>query len=87
VTTLRLQGEFDIATLPELQRDLGDAMAAPGDVVVDLAGLTFIDASSLHALSEAADRLRGTGRRLRLDHPSPYLCRLLRILDLGHLTA
>jgi anti-anti-sigma factor len=70
-------GELDIATVRELvscfARDgFGDAEA----VVIDLSGVTFIDASGLHALLKARTDLQG---RLRIV-PSE---RCLRVAELA----
>ena len=54
VTVLHLEGELDLAGVPELQEALHSAQH--GDVskiVVDLRGLTFLDSSGLGALIAA----------------------------------
>ena len=62
VTILRLCGELDMAGLDDLNRALGVAQDDPaGKVIVDLRGLTFLDASGLGALL-AADRAGRDGQ-------------------------
>ena len=45
-----VSGELDIATGEELRDRLSQVLAHHGDVVVDLAGVTFLDCSGLRAL-------------------------------------
>jgi anti-sigma B factor antagonist len=60
-----VEGEVDIFTAPELKERIAAAIDAGGEVVVvDLAGTTFIDSSSLGVLISAHRRLRGGGGRL-----------------------
>jgi anti-sigma B factor antagonist len=76
-------GELDLATAPELRRALASATAGEAvDLVVDLSGVTFVDASGLAALLEAAQGLRSSGGELRLTSPSRMLRRMLAVLDL-----
>ena len=56
-----IEGELDLATAPELGRILLPAVACPGDMVLDLAGLTFMDSSGLRLLLQAAKASRGDG--------------------------
>jgi anti-sigma B factor antagonist len=77
------QGELDLATAPALRRALASAAAGePVDLVVDLSGVTFVDASGLAALLESAHGLRSSGGELRLASPSCMLRRMLALLDL-----
>jgi anti-anti-sigma factor len=55
---LRLVGELDMATVPELEAALSTATAP---VVLDLAELSFIDSAGLHALVRYARALNGNG--------------------------
>jgi anti-anti-sigma factor len=57
IGTVSLHGEFDLAGFEELDTALERAQASLGsDVVLDLRGVTFMDASGLRALLRAADR-------------------------------
>jgi anti-anti-sigma regulatory factor len=49
--------------------------------VVDLRGVTFMDASVLNALLRADRHLRTTSRELLLRSPSPVARRLLALCD------
>ena len=70
-------GELDAASAGQLARRL----AAPPSVrVIDLSGVTFIDASGLRALVEATSDAGANRRRLR--SPSPPVVRLCEITGL-----
>jgi anti-anti-sigma factor len=60
---VRLEGELDLATVPELKTILYEQLAAGNDVVLDLSTLEFIDSSGLQVIItslRAADELPGT---------------------------
>lgn len=52
-TWLYVAGELDIATAPELQRELQEAQRWARLIVIDLRAVTFIDCSGLHVLIAA----------------------------------
>src|ERR687887_2045691 len=55
-------GELDLHTAPELERALlAAATEAPGPVMVDLSGCTFLDSTALAILVEANRRLEANG--------------------------
>ncbi len=74
---LRVGGEVDIASADALAAALAEALAAYSTVIVDMAGVTFIDASGLHVILQAASALNGRGP-LTLVHAQ----RVARLLDL-----
>ena len=55
------QGDLDLATTPELEAVL---VAQTGRVVVDLRGVSFADATALHALLRAEARSQQNGRNV-----------------------
>ncbi|MEU8817300.1 STAS domain-containing protein [Actinoplanes sp. NPDC048796] len=77
---VRLRGEVDLATLPSLELVLELLLDTPGDIVVDLEGVTFLDVGGGRALARAALLLRPTGRRIHLRAASPFVCRVLVLL-------
>ena len=80
---LCLHDELDLATAPALRRALAAAAGGQAvDLVVDLSGVTFVDASGLAVLLQAAQALRSSGGELRLMSPSRMLRRVLALLDL-----
>lgn len=77
----RLCGEVDAHTAPTLAAALGEL---PADVVMlDMAGVSFMDSSGLRVLMEASTRAREGGGDLVVARPSPAVARLVEISGLG----
>lgn len=71
-------GEVDLATAPALQEALETAAAGgEHDVVVDLAGVTFIDSSGMNVFVRCYKPLRAADRALVLRGASPTVRRAL----------
>ena len=88
VAHVRVAGELDVATVPKLRAALAPLGRESGDeVVVDVAGLTFADASALGALVAAHTRAEAAGARLVVRNPSPLLERMLAITRVGEVLA
>ncbi|MCU1357678.1 MAG: rsbV2 [Acidimicrobiales bacterium] len=85
ITTISLTGDLDPATAPLLDDALGTIVAdeAVGRVVLDLAGLSFLDSSGLRSFVTAREALSGRGADLALRRPSANIRRLLDITGLG----
>jgi len=80
--TIRVRGEIDLATAPELEACLLDV---DGEMVdLDLSGVTFCDGSGLRVLDQARHRL---GDRLRVRGSSAHLHKLARIVEMEWLAA
>jgi anti-sigma B factor antagonist len=76
-------GEIDFDTAPELRVALYAAVdAGAGRVVVDMAGVTFVDSSGLSALVGAQKRMRGSESDVVLVGPPAVVERLLAITGL-----
>src|SRR5215218_8550850 len=58
---LSIEGEIDMATADALRAALEDALAENPDLVVDLQGVTFLDASGIRVFLGAAAGRNGTG--------------------------
>jgi anti-anti-sigma factor len=86
-TVIRVAGEIDVATSALLAASITGAMklaeAGAPDIAVDLARVSFIDASGINVLLSAASRVRGTGGSLVLRSPSRAVLRMLRVLSLN----
>ena len=61
MTLLKVSGEHDLYTAPDLRDRLKEALSA-GGVVVDLTAATFVDSSILGALLSARQRAAEDGR-------------------------
>ena len=57
---LRVEGEADLATAEQLGEALERAISVDPSVVVDMAGVTFIDATGLRVVLQAAESLNGS---------------------------
>jgi anti-anti-sigma factor len=65
--SLSLHGEVDVTQADDLLRALVDvARETPGEVVLDLSGLRFLDVAGARALARATRLLRGADVQLRL---------------------
>jgi anti-sigma B factor antagonist len=68
-TLVRVSGDVDIATRPELAAELDEARQGDGPILVDLTDVTFMDSTGL-ALMLALDRdARASGRPLAIACP------------------
>jgi anti-anti-sigma factor len=76
VTVVYAAGEIDLAERTELHDFLAPL---DGDVVLDLAAVTYLDSSGLAAIVETEHRLDG---RLRLRDPQQTVLRVLSITGL-----
>lgn len=85
---VRVCGEVDLATAPQLKRALDQALAvsrrdARGHpVVVEVSGVTFLDACGLGVLAGAAMRARRRGSALILRDASRRIMQVLEITRL-----
>ena len=87
-TVVWVRGEHDIATRVNLSATIAQVAGLDdADIVVDLSGVTFMDASTIGALIGARNRLRASCRSLSVRAPSPRarqvldLCGLARLID------
>jgi anti-sigma B factor antagonist len=79
---VRVAGEVDIATSPALRDACLGAVEQGGDVVLDLAGVTFLDSSGISVLVQARQRLDSLGRRLEIRAASRPVRRVLELAGL-----
>jgi len=79
--TVVLDGELDIAGAQGLSPVIHEAAEA-GDVVVDMAALTFIDSTGLGLLVAAHNTASGAGHALTLRHPGRTVLRTMHIAGL-----
>jgi anti-sigma B factor antagonist len=83
VTVLAVAGEVDVHTGPVLRARLAGLLdSGRRRVVVDLAGVDFLDSTGLAALVTGLNRAREIGGSLTLACPQERLVRLLRITGL-----
>jgi len=85
-TVLRVEGEVDLATAPQLDAAI-DAAVTSGvrEVCVDLCGTTFMDSSGLHVLVAATRRAAEVGCELTLVYPPGPVARVIELSGVGEL--
>ena len=76
---VRLAGELDIATSPQLERTLSEAQGQGRLVVADLRQVAFADSSALHALLDANARAQREGSRLIVLRGPPHVDRIFAL--------
>ena len=82
-----VHGELDLATTPLLETALSEVLAAGirPRVVLNLAGLGFMDASGIGCIERAGRRVAASGGALVVLEPSRPARRILELCDLGAL--
>mgnify|MGYP001602169853 CR=1 FL=1 len=79
---LRVSGELDIASSPDLRETLTEVARGECNVVLDLADLRFMDSTGLSVIIAALKRLRERSFDLVLCAPQPPVRRTLEICGL-----
>lgn len=80
-----IAGEIDAHSAPSLEAALSVLPEGP-QVVVDFAGVTFMDSSGLRVLVDAAATATGTGKTFAIAKPQAAIKRVVEISGLsGHL--
>jgi anti-sigma B factor antagonist len=83
LVAVTVAGELDLSNTAWLHDTLHDAIdIGAGEVVLDLAALTFMDSTGLAVLVGAYRRMRATGGTLTILRPTPGVARLLEISGL-----
>jgi anti-sigma B factor antagonist len=81
--SVRVTGELDMVTAPDLERTLNRLCSAGyRDVDLDVSGLTFVGAAGLTVFVRCDERLRAVAGLLRLIAPTRRCRRLLAITGL-----
>ena len=79
---LTVDGELDMATVPELEARL---KPLEGEVRLECAGLSFIDSRGLSLFVDTHRRLAERGGRLVLAHLAPNCRRVIELMKLDQL--
>jgi anti-sigma B factor antagonist len=75
---VRISGELDLATAPELERVVDGATLKPR-LVVDLTECSFLDSSAVRVLLETATKAEHAGGHMSLVAPDRGIRRILEI--------
>jgi anti-anti-sigma factor len=81
---ISVHGELDLFSLDVLRDALAD-VAQVSRVVIDLQDVVFLDCAALRFIEDAAKRYAADSRRLRVEHASGIVNRLIEILKLDDL--
>jgi anti-anti-sigma factor len=77
-----LRGELDVTDAASVAAVIADAAARHLEIIVDLAGLDFIDSSGVAALARGRVHARRAGGDLVLAAPQPQVLRVLTLTRL-----
>jgi anti-anti-sigma factor len=84
VAVVKVVGEVDMATAPEMERVLLDVVEqGPADVVVDMAEVGFIDVIGIGILANAAQEARASGGSVTLRDPGRQVRRVCDLVGLN----
>ena len=83
-TVLHLAGDLDLATAGQLRGQLREVLdkGAVRRLVLDMAGLEFMDVTGLNVVVDAQRVVSGDGGTLALRSPRPMVLRMLKLLAL-----
>lgn len=85
-TVVSVAGDLDIHNAPGLGEQLDEVVRArPALVVVDLAGVGFLDSSTLGVLIGVYKQLQEAGGRLCLAGVQPHILKVLQITRLDEI--
>jgi len=86
VAVVTITGEVDLYTAPRLEEALVRACAeTPPRVVVNLAGVVYMDSTALRVLTAALKRVRERGGELAIVVTQPKIAKLFTITGLDQL--
>lgn len=86
VTVISVQGEVDVYTAPKLREEIHRKMDEGANrVVVDLAGVAYMDSSGLGVLIGALKRARESGGDLVVSSPNARISRILEVTGLSRI--
>jgi len=87
-TVVRLSGEFDIETVPSIEKSLRRALGPfyyGEHLIIDLSETTFIDSTFIRFLVELASRTRRGGREVVLVRPVGHVRAVLLLVGMPNL--
>ena len=78
-SVISIRGEVDLHTAPKVQYAIERAAGSDGAVVLDMAGVAFMDSTALSALMRSKNSLQEQGIPLRLAAPSKAVDRIFSV--------
>ena len=83
IAVVEMEGEIDLATLPEFKAVLIDASEADRAIIIDLSKVTYMDSSGFSTLLESNRLLRPLGIEMFLVGCNANIGRMLEITRLN----
>ena len=84
---VHVSGPVDQANIATLEQELVAVLrGASGDVIIDLADVTFVGSAGVIALGRSREEFAGAGRSMNINRPSTAVVRALRILAVAGVT-
>jgi anti-sigma B factor antagonist len=80
VAFVRVEGEVDTATAPQMGQVVDEQLALGRQVVLDLSKVEFMDLHGLAVLLRATRRARADGGSFALERPARCVMRLLELV-------
>lgn len=81
---VRLAGDLDLSSAPDVEAVVGPAIdERPDSVVIDLGQLAFVDSRGVRELISLKQRADAKGVEWRMINPTPPIVRLLDVLGLN----
>jgi anti-sigma B factor antagonist len=81
---VRFVGELDMAAVEQAHAEVIEVLDQTGGALtIDLSSLSFCDASGVHLLFELDSETKARGRAMVLQHPTPAVHRVFRVLDVA----
>jgi anti-anti-sigma factor len=77
--SFRLVGELDIASVPETETELAQALERDGELVLDTTDLRFLDSQGLRMLIRLGERAQELGSSVKVLNCSSQVRRLFKI--------
>jgi anti-sigma B factor antagonist len=82
VAVVRVSGELDLLTVPELEAALAPLQAERADIELDLSGLEFIDSTGVHLVLQTYQASRRDGWELVLSGAGEEVRRAFELVGL-----
>ena len=80
---LAIEGEIDVSNVDEFGRRVAECLHPSCQVLImDMAGLTFIDSSGLRVIVDALKRMRERDGKLLIENPPAILQRIVEVSGL-----
>ncbi|WP_196279143.1 STAS domain-containing protein [Catellatospora vulcania] len=84
---LRLFGDCDLSSLPELQQAISSSLADAAAVQIDLSAVGFLDSSGIHAMVTGYRHAEQHGRALYVTGASGMVSHVLKLTGVAELLA